>query len=116
MVFETIDSPKGQLSRCSLDAGSRIARASDFLDVLVNCPTDTLALGREALSEDFFNLRTGLAGECLQKVSNYRKRLIVVGDFPETESRSLRDFILESNRTGKVLFTADLESAIRLLK
>jgi hypothetical protein len=116
MIFETVDSPKGTLSTCFMEADFRIVEVSDFLELLANSPTDTLVLRREDLAEEFFDLKTGLAGEFLQKVSNYRKRLIILGAFPETERRSLRDFILESNRTGIVLFTADLQTAIQLLK
>lgn len=52
----------------------------------------------------------------LQKVSNYRMRLIILGDFTNVESRALQDFIRESNRQGQVIFTATLDEAIAKLK
>jgi len=115
MRAEIIDSPKGKLSRCGFDRGERIEKASDFLDCMANCPSDTIVLRKEDLSEDFFRLRTGLAGEMLQKVSNYRKRLVVLGDFRELASGALRDFIYESNATGQVVFAEDLDAALKLL-
>ncbi len=115
MEVEVIDSPKGKLSRCFLDAGVRITSVSDFLDLLVNCPTDTVVINRESLTEGFFDLKSGIAGEFLQKVSNYRKRLVILGDYRGIGSKALRDFIRESNQTGQVIFTEDLQQAIELL-
>ncbi len=115
MDIEVIDSPKGKLSRCILDAGMRITSVSDFLDLLVNCPTDTVVINKESLTEGFFDLKSGIAGEFLQKVSNYRRRLIVLGDYRGMSSKAFRDFIHEGNQTGKVIFTEDLQQAIELL-
>ncbi len=58
----------------------------------------------------------GLAGDCLRKVSNYRRRLAILGDFSAVGSRALRDFIRESNGTGQVVFAAELEAAAALLR
>lgn len=69
------------------------------------------------LHNDFFDLKTGLAGEILQKFSNYRMRLAIVGDFSHFKSRSMRDFIRESNSGGAICFVDTLEEAlIRLNK
>lgn len=70
---------------------------------------------KETLGEDFFKLRTGVAGELLQKCSNFRIRLAIVGDFSEYTSKSLRDFIYESNKGNLVYFTNDLDSASEVL-
>jgi hypothetical protein len=116
MKAEVVASRKGNLSRCLFESGERIALPSDFLDLMADCTTGTIVLDGDALDPAFFELRTGLAGEILQKVSNYRKRLAILGDFASTPSKALRDFIYESNRTGQVVFAADLESAIELLR
>lgn len=53
----------------------------------------------------FFDLKTGIAGDVLQKFSTYNMRLAIIGDFSSVKSRSLNDFIFESNNTAKsVLF------------
>lgn len=70
---------------------------------------------KEQLNPDFFDLKTGLAGDMLQKFSNYRKRLAIVGDFSEVSSKSLRDFIRESNRTGSIHFVQSIEEARSVL-
>jgi hypothetical protein len=116
MKVEKVESPKGQLSRVALGEGERINRASDFLDLMVNCPSQTIVLDGDALSEAFFDLRSGLAGDILQKVSNYRYRLVILGDYGRVASKALGDFIRESNATGKVVFADDLEGAVALLK
>ena len=70
------------------------------------------------LSPDFFVLRTGLAGAVAQKVVNYRLRLAVIGDISTALAASapLRDWVVESNRRGEVLFMPDLSAlAARLV-
>jgi hypothetical protein len=116
MTVEIVKSSKGELSQCRVEGGDRIAQVSDFLDAMANCPTSTIVMNKESLSEDFFDLKSGLVGECLQKISNYRKRLIIVGDFREIASKPLKDFIYESNGTGKVIFASDIETGVELLK
>lgn len=72
---------------------------------------DGMILYKEAVSEDFFALHTRLAGEVLQKFVNYHMRLAIVGDFSAYNSKSLRDFIYESNQGKSVCFAATREEA-----
>lgn len=67
------------------------------------------------ITPEFFNLKTGIAGEILQKFSNYRLRLAIVGDFSRFESKSIRDFIFESNKTKHINFAKDLAEALEKL-
>jgi hypothetical protein len=62
------------------------------------------------LHPDFFQLRTQLAGEMLQKFVNYRLRLAIIGDLSALTSRSaaLRAFINESNRGDAIWFLANI--------
>ena len=41
---------------------------------------DRIILYERNITHDFFDLQTRLAGEILQKFSNYRIRLVIVGD------------------------------------
>jgi hypothetical protein len=69
------------------------------------------------LAPDFFSLRTGVAGEVVQKFATYRLRLAVVGDIDAhvAASTALRDFVREANRGGQTWFVADeAELAARL--
>ena len=99
------------------DAGTqRIDTAQDALDLIAqaryehNC--DALIVRKENLCADFFTLSSGLAGEILQKFSNYRARLAVVGDFSEFRGKALRDFMIESNQAGRILFVESAQAAL----
>lgn len=92
-----------------------IYNAQDFLDVIMNLPSDRIVLYKENFDESFFDLRTGLAGEILQKASNYSRQLGIVGDYSRYASRSLKDFMFESNQGNKVVFVDSLDEALRRL-
>ncbi len=62
---------------------------------------------------EFFNLRTGIAGEILQKFSNYRIELAIVGNFEKHTSQSIRNFIYESNKGKHINFVKSIEEAIQ---
>lgn len=68
------------------------------------------------ISSRFFDLKTGFAGEIVQKYSNYRMRLAIVGDFTIYGSKSLHDFMRESNQTGSVIFVNSVEEALEKWK
>lgn len=74
---------------------------------------DILFFHEKNINPDFFELRTGMAGELLQKASNYGLRLAFIGNFDAYSSKSLHDFIRESNRYGKVLFMGSVDEAIK---
>jgi hypothetical protein len=116
VTIEAIETEKGIISSLVFEAGEKLSSFPEFFDAIIDAPTNTISVDKANITEEFFDLKTGIAGEVLQKVSNYRKRLVILGDFEKVESKSLRDFIYESNRTGKVLFVASLEKAVRLLK
>ncbi|MEV1063555.1 DUF4180 domain-containing protein [Streptomyces sp. NPDC050263] len=63
----------------------------------------------ERCGEEFFRLRSGVAGAVVQKFANYRIRLAVVGDISAhlAESSALRDFVHESNHGRQLWFVAD---------
>lgn len=73
---------------------------------------DGIILKTTQLSPDFFDLKTGLAGEILQKFSNRRTRLTIIGDFDDIESKSLRDFIFESNKGKLINFVTSVDDAL----
>lgn len=70
---------------------------------------------KDNITPDFFDLKTKLAGEILQKFSNYRVRLVILGDFSKVESNSLKDFIRESNKGRLINFLASKDEAISRL-
>lgn len=95
-----------------------IAEPGDILDIMVeagynNC--NGIIINEKTFHPDFFDLQSGMAGEILQKFSNYRMRLAIVGDFSELKSKSLRDFIRESNKGRAICFVESTEEALSRL-
>ncbi|HUQ10545.1 MAG TPA: DUF4180 domain-containing protein [Steroidobacteraceae bacterium] len=74
-----------------------------------------LLIDEAELGPDFFDLRTGLAGEVLQKFTNYRVRLaIVVADPPAYGSR-FSELVHEHRTHNAVRFFATEQLARRWL-
>ena len=116
MTYELKESEKGVIAVASFEEGEKINSYQDFFDLIMGSPAETTAVSGSRVPREFFDLKSGFAGEILQKVSTYRRRLILEGDFGSIDSKSLQDFIRESNRTGKVVFADSLDKAVALLK
>jgi len=97
-----------------LAEGIFVNDTGDFLDLAANAGARHIVVRRENVNPDFFDLKTGLAGEILQKASNYGVAFGIVGDFDGERSSSLRDFIRESNRTGRHVFVPSLAAALEI--
>jgi len=76
---------------------------------------DRIALNKAAIKESFFILRTGLAGEILQKFITYQVKLAVIGDFSGYTSIPLKDFIYECNKGKDIFFVSTEQQAIEKL-
>ena len=99
-----------------VDAGSgEIRTLNDALDligtVVYNDDSHHVILQAEHLDPAFFDLKTGIAGEILQKFTQYGMRLAVVGDFDHYESSSLQAFIRECNRGSQLFFCPNRDEA-----
>jgi uncharacterized protein YlxW (UPF0749 family) len=83
---------------------------SDLIGDLFGSGAKTVAIPLSRLGPDFLRLSSGVAGQVLQKLVNYRFQVAVVGDVSAAASRSapLRDFVRESNRGQTVWFVDDL--------
>jgi len=96
-----------------------INTVQDALDLMAtiyyNHDCNKVIIDKACIVEDFFHLRTGLAGEILQKFTNFRFVLAIVGDFSVYDSKALHDFIYESNRGRTVFFMPDRETALQRL-
>ncbi|WP_040952737.1 DUF4180 domain-containing protein [Gorillibacterium massiliense] len=79
----------------------------------VDC--NRIVINKSAISEDFFDLKTRLAGEILQKFINYQTKIAIVGDFASYSSKSLKDFIYESNNGRDIFFLSSEEQAMEKL-
>jgi hypothetical protein len=92
--------------------GPALDSAQGALDIIgdaYGAGADLVVIPVERLAPAFFDLRTGLAGEILQKFQNYRLRLVILGDVTGqvSASNALRDLVREANRGRQVWFVAD---------
>jgi hypothetical protein len=92
-----------------------LSTAQQFLQMIMDSAADGIIVHQRNIDERFFDLRSGLAGEMLQKVVNYRLRLAIVGDFSIYESKSLKAFIFESNKSNTIVFVNKIEEALKRL-
>ena len=93
-----------------------ISDSQSALDLIMsakyNTEAERIVLAKHQLSEDFFVLSTGLAGEILQKFVNYQIKIAIYDDYSQYTSKPLRDFIYESNQGQNVFFVQSLEEAV----
>jgi hypothetical protein len=99
--------------RCAAD-GPPLDGESAALDLIGDAfghEAELVAVPVERVADEFFRLRSGVAGAVMQKFVNYRVRLAVVGDVSRhlTESTALRDFVHETNQGWQVWILADFD-------
>ncbi|MBL1220710.1 DUF4180 domain-containing protein [Chryseobacterium sp. L7] len=95
-----------------------IKSAHDGLDLLGDIyyqGFDKVIIYEKNITPEFFDLKTKIAGDILQKFSNYRMGLGIVGDFEKYPGKSIRDFMFESNKTKHINFAETLEDALKRL-
>jgi hypothetical protein len=95
-----------------------VTEVQEMLDLMGDSGANNcyrLILNERNLHPDFFRLHTGLAGEILQKFSTYGFKLAIVGDFSKYKSKSLQDFIHESNRGNRIFFVDNLSTGLSKL-
>jgi hypothetical protein len=117
MQLSILPTPQGPLVKVH-STGVLVKELQDALDLMAECTAldaRGMILEQHQLIPEFFELRTGLAGEVLQKFSTYRMKLAIVGNFAGITSNSLQDFIRESNRYGQVCFVSSEEEAVVIL-
>ena len=96
-----------------------ISNGQSALDLLstarYDCGAEKLILDKADIVENFFDLKTLVAGEVLQKFVNYGMPVAIVGDFSVYDSKSLKDFIYECNKGKNVFFVPDFDLAVAKL-
>ena len=90
--------------------------ANDLLGNTYYQGFDGMIISADKISPRFFDLKTMLAGEILQKFSTFQMRLAIVGDFSVFPSESLESFIYESNRGGLIHFSPTTNDALAWFK
>ena len=104
-----------------IDPVSKIVTGSDVLDAIVNAQYLSDCIGiiipKSCFTREFFDLKTGTAGDILQKCMNYNIKLAIVGDFSSeiANSTSFRDLVRECNRGTNFYFKESLEEAVECI-
>lgn len=72
----------------------------------------------ERFEDNFFQLKTRLAGHFIQKFVTYRRRLVILGDVSGyiAQSRAFKDFVYETNRGNEVWFLPGIQTLEERLK
>jgi hypothetical protein len=96
---------------CDRD-GRKLSGGDTALDLIgdaMGCHAEVVAVPVERVADEFFDLRSGAAGDVVQKFVNYRIRLVIVGDIASrvAAADALRDFVREANRGTQTWFVAD---------
>ncbi|GAA0133741.1 DUF4180 domain-containing protein [Paenibacillus sp. YSY-4.3] len=93
-----------------------VQSALDFMaTVRYETDCDCIVIEKPLISERFFDLKTRLAGEILQKFITYQVKTAIVGDFSMYSSQSLKDFIYECNNGNDIFFLSTEQQAIEKL-
>lgn len=87
-----------------------------FMSVSYESGCHRIILAKELFCEEFFELRTKMAGEILQKCMNYHIKLAVYGDFSGHSGKALKDFIYESNQGHDFFFVGSVDEAVERLR
>jgi hypothetical protein len=84
-------------------------QARDLVEEALSERANAVAVPVQRLGASFFVLRTGLVGEVIQKMVNYRLRFAIVGDISGyvAASDALRDFVVECQRGTDIIFVDD---------
>ncbi|MGG7179407.1 DUF4180 domain-containing protein [Clostridium paraputrificum] len=89
----------------------KISTENDVIDIVSTSfehDTGLIIINSKALSEDFFNLRTGLAGVMLQKFINYHIKFVILLDNKEDLSLRFKELVGEANRGNEFRVVADI--------
>jgi hypothetical protein len=98
-------------------AGPPLVTRAEFNDLIASAwsqKASLVAIPLARLDPGFLDLRSGIAGEVMQKFVTYHLRLALIGDMsaPLAQSRAWRDFVRETNQGNSVWFVDDLDALI----
>jgi len=112
MNYQVVEKNKKKYIRLN-PSGSLIRSEADAMELLSACgehETNLLLIPGERLSDEFFRLRTGIAGSILQKFVQYGIKCAVVLD-PDLSKGRFRELLIESNRGNDFRFYTSIEEA-----
>ena len=94
------------------ETGIYVKSFTDILDLIGALFDATgLLLGEDDLAPEFFDLKSGLAGELFQKLVNYRVRTAIVLPHPEAHGERFKELAYEHRTHPLIRFTTSFEEA-----
>ena len=101
-----------QSSLLASESGIEIRSLIDISDAIgLSLGTGGLIITERELAPEFFELRGGLAGEVLQKFTNYKVRLAIVVPAPEVYGERFNELVYEHRSHGLIRFVKSEEEA-----
>ena len=93
------------------------ASTRDLIEAAMNAGARTIVVPVERLDPQFLRLGSGIAGEAIQRVLNYKMKFAIVGDVSTyvAESDALRDFIIECERGHDIYFAPTVDALLERL-
>lgn len=118
MDIEKVETDRGTIAVVSSNE-ILIKDVQSALDLMATVQYETgshrIVMNQSVFSEAFFDLKTRLAGEILQKYINYHVNVAIIGDFSVYPSQSLQDFIYECNKGNDFFFLPSKQQGIERL-
>jgi hypothetical protein len=102
----------------SLSQKELIKTPQDIMALLVTGAqneTNLFILNEKNFSAAFYDLKTGIAREVMQKFAEYHLKAAIVGNFKKITHGKFREFIEETNKGSQVYFTDDEDDAVTWL-
>src|SRR5262245_57555815 len=94
------------------DSGISIRSFNDISDSIGACiGSEGLILTEGDLAQEFFDLRSGLAGELFQKFTNYKIRLAIVLPDPEAYGERISELAYEHKSHNIIRFVRSMDEA-----
>lgn len=97
----------------------KIISSQDALDLLVNVRFNNsyskIILNESQITDDFFDLSSGMANDILEKYSNYDVKLAIILDPTKRKSEEFNEFMISCNQGSCFLFCLNLDNAISML-
>lgn len=118
MEYRIVRLIKRNIMEC-LPGGGVLTSEQEALDLVGICGeegTDTILLYDTNLGEDFYDLKTGLAGVSMLKWTNYRIRIAAVIPQEKIGSGRFYEMVIESNRRNDFRVFVDRDNAIEWLE
>jgi DNA-binding PadR family transcriptional regulator len=100
MQFKVIEKTNGRYIEC-ISAETPLCTEQDALDLIAICSendTNHLIIHAEALSDDFFKLKTGVAGQMLQKFINFQVKTAAIIANEQLINGKFKEMLAESNK------------------